>query len=235
MIKYICEKCGKETFEKYGSGRFCSRNCANSRTFSEESNKKRSESNKQAYLSNPSLREKCSERMKNLNASFIVAPMKGKHLSEEAKNKISLARKGKKVSEETREKCRASALKRVADGSHKGWQVRNITSYAEKFWIEVLKNELPNENYVREFHFGKYFLDFFFEKKKLDLEIDGKQHEYEDRKESDLARDAFLKENNIIVYRIKWNSINTENGKNLMKEKIRSFINFYNSLPIAQE
>ena len=38
---YICEKCGKQVTEKYGSGRFCSRQCANSRTFSEESRQKK--------------------------------------------------------------------------------------------------------------------------------------------------------------------------------------------------
>lgn len=43
---YLCEKCGKEVTEKYGSGRFCSRQCANSRTFSEESRIKKSVANK---------------------------------------------------------------------------------------------------------------------------------------------------------------------------------------------
>lgn len=28
---YICEKCGKEVNETFGSGRFCSQSCANSR------------------------------------------------------------------------------------------------------------------------------------------------------------------------------------------------------------
>ena len=33
---YICEKCGKEVYEKFGSGRFCSRSCANGRPHTEE-------------------------------------------------------------------------------------------------------------------------------------------------------------------------------------------------------
>lgn len=33
---YKCEKCGKEVFEKFGSGRFCSRACANSRVYTDE-------------------------------------------------------------------------------------------------------------------------------------------------------------------------------------------------------
>ena len=40
-IMYICENCGKESTEKFGSGRFCSRSCANSRTFSDEAKQKK--------------------------------------------------------------------------------------------------------------------------------------------------------------------------------------------------
>ena len=41
---YICEKCGKVMIEKYGSGRFCSRSCANSKSKSLESKLKTSNS-----------------------------------------------------------------------------------------------------------------------------------------------------------------------------------------------
>ena len=40
--QHTCERCGKVMTEKYGSGRFCSRSCANSREFSVETNLKRS-------------------------------------------------------------------------------------------------------------------------------------------------------------------------------------------------
>lgn len=39
-----CEKCGKPLIEYYGSGRFCSRVCANSKTHSEETKQKISKS-----------------------------------------------------------------------------------------------------------------------------------------------------------------------------------------------
>ena len=39
-MSYICEKCGKVTEEKFGSGRFCSRACANARTHSAETKEK---------------------------------------------------------------------------------------------------------------------------------------------------------------------------------------------------
>ena len=42
-MSYYCEKCGKfvSDGEYFGSGRFCSRACANSRTQTEEMNEKR--------------------------------------------------------------------------------------------------------------------------------------------------------------------------------------------------
>jgi hypothetical protein len=38
--KHVCENCGKIMTEKYGSGRFCSRSCANSRKHTEETKAK---------------------------------------------------------------------------------------------------------------------------------------------------------------------------------------------------
>ena len=42
--QHTCEKCGKVMTEKFGSGRFCSRSCANSRVHSETTKKKTSDS-----------------------------------------------------------------------------------------------------------------------------------------------------------------------------------------------
>ena len=61
------------------------------------------------------------------------------------------------------------------------------------------------------------------------FEIDGKQHKYFERKESDKIRDGLLKKNEFIVYRIEWNEINSENGKQLMKTKIDKFLQWYNN------
>ena len=71
-------------------------------------------------------------------------------------------------------------------------------------------------------------MDFYIEinNRKIDLEIDGKQHKYEDRHNSDIVRDEFVKSRGVEVFRIDWNSINTEDGKILMKEKIKEFLNF---------
>lgn len=41
---YYCEKCGKLVTTNFGSGRFCSRSCANARVHSEETKQKISKS-----------------------------------------------------------------------------------------------------------------------------------------------------------------------------------------------
>lgn len=122
--------------------------------------------------------------------------------------------------------------KRVIDeGRFVGWKTRNIKSYAEIFWHNVLQNN--NIEYISEHYFDKkYFLDFYIIKNgiEIDLEIDGKQHKYKDRIEHDKIRDEYIKSKNIIVYRIEWNEIKSENGSNLMKEKIDKFLEFYNNI-----
>lgn len=45
----VCERCGKDHDGSYGSGRFCSKSCAKSRSFSKESREKKSKKVKQFY------------------------------------------------------------------------------------------------------------------------------------------------------------------------------------------
>lgn len=131
----------------------------------------------------------------------------------------------------TSEKIKESIQKRIEEGVFSGWKSRNIISYAERFWIQVLNNN--NIQYQKEFYLDKkYFLDFLIKKnnKKIDLEIDGKQHTYQERIEHDKERDEYVTNVGYIVYRIPWNSISSEKGSLEMKEKIDKFLEFYNSL-----
>lgn len=130
---------------------------------------------------------------------------------------------------EVKQKLRDKVEERKKAGTFSGWQSRNITSYPEQFWIKVLDDH--NITYVREdFSTKKYFLDFLIYKngKKIDLEIDGKQHK--DRKDHDKERDEYLTNLGYIVYRIDWNSINNQKGKDLMRSKINTFLNYYDKL-----
>jgi very-short-patch-repair endonuclease len=153
-------------------------------------------------------------------------------------NKIS---KTKTCSKECHKQLSASIGKeimneRIANGTHKGWEKRKIISYPEQFFIEVLnKNEIKFEhNYpVKQKDLGlsnayNFFLDFYIKDKNIDLEIDGQQHEY--RKEHDTKRDSLLINAGYSVYRIKWKSINSENGKEYMKNEIDKFLKFYNNI-----
>jgi hypothetical protein len=125
---------------------------------------------------------------------------------------------------------------KVRIGEHKGWTSRNIVSYPEKFFMEVLNNlEIPFEfNFpVSKSSLGinssaSYFLDFYIQKdqRKIDLEIDGKQHEYQERKESDKLRDHILEKNGFEIFRIKWKNPINEQNKIYLKEEIIKFQDF---------
>ena len=125
----------------------------------------------------------------------------------------------------------------LAENKHVGWQARNIKSYAEKFWRKVLENNkivFENEHVVRKQALGlkdasNYFLDFFIGGF-IDLEIDGKQHEYEERAESDKERDKLLKMHGFEVYRIPWINPNTEDNKQKVQKQIDDFLNWYHTI-----
>ena len=225
--QHKCEKCGKVITEKYGSGRFCSKSCANSRQHSEETKNKMSIANKGKIPYN---------KNKILSKTIYYCSICGKQLRRKTKtgfcqdclNNSDVGKQyradiGKVIQE-----------KLIASGKHIGWQSRNILSYPEKFWISVLNNNnipfQPNYPIKQKDNVNYYFLDFYIEKndKKIDLEIDGKQHKYEDRIWHDIIRDEYIKSLGYIIYRIDWNEINSKNGKQLIETKIKDFIDFYN-------
>lgn len=137
------------------------------------------------------------------------------------------------ASEKRRESGRQVQLRLIKEGRHNNWKSRNITSYPELFWKKVLDNH--NIKYIFNAPIPKkslgedcqnfYFLDFLIGGK-IDLEIDGKQHRYSERSESDQKRDILLIKNGYIVYRIAWNEISSKEGSLLMKQKIEQFLNW---------
>ena len=148
-------------------------------------------------------------------------------------NKLS---RSKYCSDDCRNKFQSENMRtKVEQGLHKGWATRNIISYPEKFFIKVLDNN--NISYKHNYPVNKrelglndscnYFLDFYLEGKRIDLEIDGQQHKK--RKEHDNERDRLLSENGFNVYRIEWKNINTENGKSYIRNEIDKFLEYYNT------
>ena len=224
--QHTCERCGKVMTEKFGSGRFCSQHCASSRIFTEETKQK--------------IRETLDSTLKVKEGKSIRTTKHCRVCGKSVKsyNKTGFCSDCLNNTEEGRQALSESGRKgyqtMLENGTHKGWQSRNITSYAEQFWVNVLDNHsIIYEREATVWHgSANYFLDFKLERngKLIDLEIDGKQHTYEDRAESDKIRDAFLESNGYIVYRVPWNEISSEHGKVLMQQKINDFIEFYNSL-----
>lgn len=226
MIQYYCEKCNKPVEKKFGSGRFCSRSCACSRTFSEETNKKRSISNSVANIKRYDrvgrkpkyFCKSCSKQIPNTKNGMCRSCLKSSGLMKEI-----WSRNGK-----------ATQARLLAEGRYKGWKSRNISSFPETFWSNILNSN--NISYEREFvvNWGEpqkgehYFLDFLLKcgDRLIDLEIDGGQHKLAENKKHDKVRDAKLAGLGYIVYRVDWNEVKTEEGKLQMKEKVESFLSW---------
>lgn len=82
------------------------------------------------------------------------------------------------------------------------------TSYPEKFFMKVIKNEFEDKNYTKELPIGKWFFDFAWKDKKRAIEIDGQQHQrYKHQIESDKKKDAYAKSQGWKVLRISWKDI----------------------------
>lgn len=223
--QHTCEHCGKVMVEKFGSGRFCSSSCAHSREHSSSTKEKikaalsKTLESKGTIIKPKKLCSICGKPIKSYNKTGVCKECLN-NTSEGLKIKQALGRKGYATMQ--------------ANGTHKGWQSRKVISYAEKFWQQVLDNN--SIAYEREFlvvhNKTHYFLDFKLIKNNIviDLEIDGKQHTYEDRAASDKVRDELLQALGYTVYRIPWNEIKTDSGKSEMQQKIATFLEFYSSL-----
>lgn len=225
-----CEKCGNEHDGSYGSGRFCSKECARGFSGSNRSFESRKKTSISVSKEHKHICIKCGKEFMSKGTGKAIC-LECKAL----KPKTQYDSNGKRiVSEITRRKISLKAKERVANGTHVGWKIRPVESYSEKFWKQVLLNnniEFEFNFYIQKKSLGLsdlagYFLDFKLQNK-IDLEIDGKQHKYEDRKQSDLIRDKALSSNGWKIYRVEWNEINSINGKNLMKKKIDDFLSWY--------
>ena len=231
-VKRIINKDGSERISKKEK-RFCSYKCSNIRVFTEEQNKSKGKKGKENhyYIDGRSSIEryctKCGKSIKSNNKSGYCKTCFHEEIPV-------------KVTNEMREKVSKAQFALVKSGKHHGWSSRNKLSFPEQFFLEVLKNNdlIKGRDFfinhpVSQESLGlnnkkHYFLDFYFPSIKLDLEIDGRQHE--DRIEYDKLRNKHLISNNYKVYRIKWKEILSKSGKKYIKNEIDKFIKYYNSL-----
>lgn len=152
--------------------------------------------------------------------------------------KVSKERKPRPpMSAETRKKLSAAARKRVKNGTHVGWTSRNVQSYPEKYWESVLRNHgltYERELVVPRAYLGipeasNYFLDFVITTANgnlVDLEIDGKQHAYEDRAQADELRDSVLTKAGFEVYRIPWVNPRDEASREFVRNQRDDLLHF---------
>ena len=131
---------------------------------------------------------------RRMQAGIIPYPNYGRKLNDDQKEKVSIGMK-------------------LAHKEGRAWNIgmsrwNNDPSYPESFFMKVIANEFIDKNYIREFPFSKYSLDFAWEHKKKCIEIDGEQHErFNSVKERDMAKDRLLKEEGWGVLRIKWKDL----------------------------
>ena len=83
---------------------------------------------------------------------------------------------------------------------------KNMTPEEKHLWYDFLK-KLPF-NVRRQHNIENYIVDFYIAKKKIVIEVDGKQHTSQEHSEADKKRDEMLAEWGITVLRYSNESIN---------------------------
>ena len=83
---------------------------------------------------------------------------------------------------------------------------REMTKEERHLWYDFLK-DLP-VTFNRQKVFGPYILDFYCAEAGFAVELDGSQHYEEAGQAEDKARDAFLKEKEILVLRYSNRDVN---------------------------
>ena len=219
--QHTCEKCGKVMTEKFGSGRFCSRSCANGRPHTEDEIRRISASTRNT-LQQKGIYNMCSveEYYENPN----ICPICGEVMSYKGRGNKTCA---SQVC--VNEFLRRKQLEKVQNGTHSGWMRRNELSYPEQFWKKVLDNNgiAYDHDYPVSTGVTHYLLDFFIDGN-IDLEIDGSQHELPEAVEHDKKRDAYVTSIGFYVYRIKW--INPAHDELAVHHQINDFLGWYNNI-----
>lgn len=142
--------------------------------------------------------------------SHVVNPMKGKQHSNSAKRKMSEKAKARVLS--VQERLKISDSMKLAHKEGRAWNIgqnrwNNVPSWPEEFFMMVIENEFDDKNFVREYPFGRYSLDFAWPHLKCCIEIDGEQHLQEDQARRDKKKDAALLEAGWKILRIKWRAM----------------------------
>jgi len=161
------------------------------------------------------------------NRKFTTKSAKSYHEKYCIQNPSHIKMIGYKLSEGQKKKISESMKKAHKEGrAHNIGECRwnNKPSYPEQWFMKMSLNEDIDQNYVREYPFHKFSLDFVWVDKKRVIEIDGEQHNRDIRqKERDIKKDKLLLEEGWKELRISWSDI-CNNTKEWIKI-IKDFIN----------
>lgn len=141
------------------------------------------------------------------------------------------------LSDETRKKISVAMQKAHADG--RAWNIgksrwNNKPSYPEEWFMSVIENEFTDKNYIREFPFSKYSIDFAWVHLKKAIEIDGEQHQrFPEYAKRDRIKDSLLEESGWSVLRLPWKAI-FHNTKDSIKQ-MKLFIESSNSCSTSKD
>ena len=122
----VC-KCGKEHDGSFGSGKFCSRVCANSREFSEDAKRKKSDKQKAYIADHP-------ESMKALNAKGLAPETRRKahvtmmqNLKARPFEELGIQKKKLRVIQEQNGKCDLCGISQEWNGKFLAFELDHIS------------------------------------------------------------------------------------------------------------
>lgn len=100
---------------------------------------------------------------------------------------------------------------------------REKPSYPEQWLMKVIENENIDSNYIREYQFHTFSLDFYWPDKKKVIEMDGRFHKISEYQiDCDRRKDELLSQEGIEELRIDWEYC-FKHPKEVIKE-IKDFI-----------
>jgi len=125
-----------------------------------------------------------------------------------------------KIQQSKRMKCRHSLGLAYTLGHNERLKKR---SYPEQWFESVINRELTNQDYVSQYPFGRYCLDFAWIYLKKCVEVDGETHyRFDSEIKKDSKRDNWLKSQGWEIIRFRWT--NVIKNKDQTIQQLRQFI-----------
>ena len=192
MKEFVCKYCGKI--------------CKNQNSLTQHEIRCKENPNKIIVISNfikYNEKVKTGEIVKEYKNNYVKAEKLGlpkPQFPEEAKKKLSKAKRGTSMSMELRKRISQTQKENYKGKSRWYTQIQHRLSYAEQYFMPIFPNA------EQHYHVNRYFLDFAYPSHNIYIEIDGEQHKKDPKVvEHDKIRTKILEEDGWTLYkRIYW-------------------------------